>query len=74
MTKETPALVLPSGIVAVGPRNANYGKLQLARLERIERGVAAVRTLCDLPLQSYWDVREIAGREVCRACLAALET
>jgi hypothetical protein len=65
--------MLPPGIVAVGPDDPRIGTIQLARVQRIERGVAFIRTLCDLPVQRHWHSQEIAGRVVCRECLAKLE-
>lgn len=69
-TKPSSITLLPPDIVAVGHPNPRMGTLQLARLERAGRGIAAVRTLCDLPVQPYWTVQEIREAGICRDCLA----
>lgn len=67
-------VLLPAGVVAIGPRHPQIGVLQLARAERGEaRGIQFTRTLCGLPIQSAWDVLDIGARSVCRDCLAAVE-
>lgn len=51
----------------IGPADPRLGYLQI-----VVRGEE--RTLCDLPLQPHWNIRERTGRKVCHLCAAILAT
>ncbi len=51
--------------VYVGPRDPHIGHLQIFQ-------AGSDHSLCGLPWQSHWDVRDVTGRKVCRLCRAKL--